>query len=95
MYTLITGTIAYVTSLLLMPPARRWDIGVRSFCPRHVYFIDPTLGFPFKIPVPPTPQIVRSPIIEYAPDKCAHGDNNNILHHIWSGLQAEAVTGRV
>ena len=38
MHALTTGTSTNVTSLLLTPPAKTWDIADGSFCTQHVYF---------------------------------------------------------
>ena len=64
MYSLTTGTSAHVPPLLmnlLLPPAKRWGIGVGSFC-THV-LVDLTWCIPFKILTPP---MVRTAVIEYA-----------------------------
>ena len=65
MYILTTGTNAHVTPLLLTPPAKRWGIGVGSFCTRHVC-LSIRLGiFYLKSRWPPIPPMVRTAIIEY------------------------------
>ena len=44
----LTGTSTNMTSLLLMPQAKTWDIGVGPFCTRQVYFLDIPWGVLFE-----------------------------------------------
>ena len=67
-YTHTTGTSTHVMPLLLTPPAKRWGIGVGSFCTRHMYLSmrREVLCLKSWRPPPPTPMI-RAVIIKYAP----------------------------
>ena len=57
-YALTACISTHVTPLLLTPQAKRWGVGVRSFCTWHVYLLIPTLVV--------NRPIVRAAIIEYA-----------------------------
>ena len=50
MYTLTTDTEAHMTPLLLMPPAKRWEIILHT----ARVFVAPTRGVLFKILTPPS-----------------------------------------
>ena len=71
MYTLTTGISAHVILRLPMPPAKSWDIGVRSCCTRYVYLSIQLWMFHLKSWCP----------------QCPYGPTyHNRIHSIWPSV---------